>query len=1620
MPTNSPQPPQGGAPGGVSPTQSALRGRSPPRSESGAPPAAAESPEALSIELPAGRRGGCVEPIAAPPGLVGARPRAQGSPLPGGGGGRRLLPAMADDRRAQVASADRARAGRRHSHSPIPSAPRPQDPARPGTAAAPPDIPPPPALGRRHPTCPAGSPGDSPGGPPLQPALGPTLRPARRGSPAQARAEGAAPGAADGSPQRTAAEASPPSGSPARADGGAIPPSGDAQGPAAPRLVQSRLLRRMSGPRSPPDSPPALPPDQQPRPRSPERLAGGSVAASTWLLAALQPAAGEATYSLQRWNRTLWVPVEAALSPGCIELREPGGGPARSFPFSALTISPGAPSGDRSGMPSVALAAAGESAVLAAAGSALPQFVLAAAAAQAAWLRAAASARSAVAAAAKKRLVIVHYNDVYHLDPRPAEPCGGAARFHRRLEEIRARCNPLVLFSGDFVGPSLMSVIMRGKQIVDGMDAIGTHFGCFGNHEFDFGLRNLERIIGGHSQGDHVFAGSRIGWVATNLLSKGEPICGAMRDKIVVWEGVRVGVLGLAEDWLRGCPKLQPGEVEYADVFQEGETRAQGLKRRGAEFVVALTHCRLATDRSLTACCPSIDLLLGGHDHFYHLELDARIVKSGEEFQWLSEVTVTVDPAAERETRPTVECRTHAITQDIAESPRLLALERRYNDRMVDKLGGVLCSTDSPLDSTEAACRFMEGQLTNLCADVMADRSGADCAVLGGAAVSGKQVLPPGPVTVGDVFTWFPFETKVQTVELRGADLLELLSASVRELPGEAPSFPHPSASLQFVIDMKQTPPVVTSATLRGEPVLRSQLLTVAVTDFVAAGKERFKFITQRCRVVTEEETAEQMGQWMLDHLAPRGNPAHAALFSDSDSEGSGWYEEGEEFEEEREDTAEADPTRDPMGAAPGAAASVPLASPIPAGQDLTESAAATSTTNEQHRQSTADGAFFSSVDLARESRTERPSRGARSRSRSRGRQSRGGSMATLTPVAESSDAQVDTALLQCAPEALARFCVALSHAAVADAGVDSLRAAAEACRQLLSNVDAIAVWISHRGPGGPFSLAARDPPEAGATPRSEKSGVEQRCPQAVCDCAAAQRPVRGSEQLCVPSAPQGRAVAVAQLFYAPGRSGSTPLQSPSEPDCGASVSDMWAVSSRPAPAALGALARVACAQQRAARTKEDARHRGDAVASLLDVGAQLAAAPPTEPREHAALLSGVGERLLRCGLCLLFLVDVSSNDEGGELWAAYSPAVGGSREGRRGTLLTLRSPLGSGLIGGVVNSGVGVMREAAAAGEDAQLPCASLRFATFSLLCVPLTAPSQGGASSVLGALYCARDECEGAFGQRDEALAKSFASYAGALLASTQELGRLRQGHGAEELPQLVLPPLGRITVLEPAVSPELFAVPAPFPVPATAVLPPPAAPRPPSGASPRRVSIAPAPSDPDVSPQQLRVPEPEWLQRAQRRRSTQTGVLPQSVAGRRGENVSALSLADTARTASGNSLKRTGSALAVRRVSAAAADGRRVSAAHRGAGDPACGGPSPTATSPGVAIMCIGPTGSPGQVVSPGLGKIRSGGFLHSPAFRPPEALSRGSSGKLSARRRGAAAGGEATVTFKMQPQ
>jgi len=110
--------------------------------------------------------------------------------------------------------------------------------------------------------------------------------------------------------------------------------------------------------------------------------------------------------------------------------------------------------------------------------------------------------------------------------------------------------------------------------------------------------------------------------------------------------GLKIGFFGIAEeDWLGLLTAANTEKVLYEDFISCSEKLCKFLKQeKGCDLVVALTHMTLPNDQLLAASVPSIDIILGGHDHMYVSEVNKEtgvfIIKSGTDFEEFSDINI--------------------------------------------------------------------------------------------------------------------------------------------------------------------------------------------------------------------------------------------------------------------------------------------------------------------------------------------------------------------------------------------------------------------------------------------------------------------------------------------------------------------------------------------------------------------------------------------------------------------------------------------------------------------------------------------------------------------------------------------------------------------------------------------------------------------------------------------------------------------------------------------------------------------------------------------------------------------------------------------------------------------
>ncbi|CAN8101747.1 unnamed protein product [Discula destructiva] len=459
-------------------------------------------------------------------------------------------------------------------------------------------------------------------------------------------------------------------------------------------------------------------------------------------------------------------------------------------------------------------------------------------------------------------LRLIHYNDVYHLDSSSAEPVGGIARFATVVKEYqdgpRFASQPacLTLFSGDAFNPSLESSITKGSHMVPILNTLNTTAAALGNHDLDFGVTQFQ----------HLASQCAFPWLVANILDPAlgpdVPIGHCKRTHMLTTSnGLKVGLIGLGErEWLETINTLPPNLV-YKSASQTARELVPQLRAAGADVVIALTHMREPNDLKLAEQVgDQIDLILGGHDHFYSHSFvnGCHVLRSGTDFKQLSYLEGRRAPAgAPRKFDFSIVRRD--LVSSIAEDGPTAALASKLTAKLKASLNAAVGWTATPLDARFTTVRTRESNIGNFVCDVMCGYYGADCALMAAGTIRGDQIYQPGPIRVKDITDCFPFEDPIVVLKVTGRAIREALENAVSMYPALEGRFPQVS-KIRFTFDPRaKVGERVTEVDIKGEGYQPDKLYVLATRGYMGRGKDGYKSLLiqdeggQAIELVSEE-----------------------------------------------------------------------------------------------------------------------------------------------------------------------------------------------------------------------------------------------------------------------------------------------------------------------------------------------------------------------------------------------------------------------------------------------------------------------------------------------------------------------------------------------------------------------------------------------------------------------------------------------------------------------------------------------------------------------------------------------------------------------------------------------
>lgn len=375
---------------------------------------------------------------------------------------------------------------------------------------------------------------------------------------------------------------------------------------------------------------------------------------------------------------------------------------------------------------------------------------------------------------------------------------GGVEYLATHLKAAReGHPNTVTVAAGDLVGASpLLSAAFHDEPTVESLSSLGLDISAVGNHEFDEGYKELQRLQAGgciddgdgaanqNSCPDGTFAGAGFSYLAANVVetATGKTVLPPYAIKNI--GGAKIGFIGMT---LEDTPNIVTAAgvrgLRFTDEVKTANALVPVLKKQGVNAIVVLLHQggnpspQLWTDPAsgqqysvnpnydytcakggtLAATSPilpiaadlhpEIDMIVSGHTHQPYVcdipdqDGNSRLVTSASSFGRLfTETNVQFDVARNDIVRGTVEGSNMIVTRGVAKDAEQSALISKYQTLVAPIASRVLgtITTDVKDDQNPAG----ESQL----GDLIADAQLADPSVITGGQKPVIAFMNPGGI----------------------------------------------------------------------------------------------------------------------------------------------------------------------------------------------------------------------------------------------------------------------------------------------------------------------------------------------------------------------------------------------------------------------------------------------------------------------------------------------------------------------------------------------------------------------------------------------------------------------------------------------------------------------------------------------------------------------------------------------------------------------------------------------------------------------------------------------------------------------------------------------------------
>ena len=355
-------------------------------------------------------------------------------------------------------------------------------------------------------------------------------------------------------------------------------------------------------------------------------------------------------------------------------------------------------------------------------------------------------------------------------------------------ELVAKNKNTLLVMAGDFLNPSLLGTMkhegvrVRGKQMIEVMNAMSFDVVAFGNHEFDIPKKDLQKRM------DE----SNFSWISSNVFNKTADsikqfyqelsgvkrlIKGSFIKEIFDEDGTKIKV-----GFISVCIPSNPKDyVLYKDMFSSIVKEYESIKNK-VDIVIGLTHVKIEHDREIAKLLPNIPLIMGGHEHTNKNEMigNVRITKADANAKTTYIHSINYD---KKNKNIIISSQLKSIDTSITDNLKVKLVVDKWSQVMEDQISKIvenpyeiIYTSKVPLDARDAPIRSKQTNLGNMIARSMAYSydNKVDCSIVNGGSIRIDDQLI-GDINSIDIFRVLPFGGPVLKVEMKGSLLKKVL-----------------------------------------------------------------------------------------------------------------------------------------------------------------------------------------------------------------------------------------------------------------------------------------------------------------------------------------------------------------------------------------------------------------------------------------------------------------------------------------------------------------------------------------------------------------------------------------------------------------------------------------------------------------------------------------------------------------------------------------------------------------------------------------------------------------------------------------------------------------------------